>query len=430
MKHAGVLTVFRRVSRSYRRPLLPLVASAVSFVCVTGVAVAQSAAPPASPAQTQLAVPASLNVDILYLGRQYNEPPPLSLLDKIVTDQGIQGARIALLENAQTGRFVNQNYHLSEMILPLDADFKAKARAALATHKLIIADLEKDDLLALADMPEAKDAIIFDIRTSDDGLRQEQCRSNVFHFLPNTAMRTDALAQYLVWKHWPNWLLVSGKQPADIAYADDVKQSAHKFGAKVVDERFYTYAAGSRRTDTGHQQVQQQLPLVTQSAPPYDVVFVADDSQVFGEYMPYRTWEPRPVVGTAGLIATAWARAYEEQGGTQLQNRFERKVGRIMTERDYSAWLGIRAFGEAILRSNTIQLAALRTYLLSDRFGVAGYKSESMNFRKWDQQLRQPVLLTSARDLVSVSPQEGFLNPNYLTDTLGFDQPESKCHFK
>ena len=82
-----------------------------------------------------------------------------------------------------------------------------------------------------------------------------------------------------------------------------VKQSAHKFGAKVVDERFYTYAAGSRRTDTGHQQVQQQLPLVTQSAPPYDVVFVADESQVFGEYMPYRTWDPRPVVGTAGLIA-------------------------------------------------------------------------------------------------------------------------------
>jgi ABC transporter substrate binding protein (PQQ-dependent alcohol dehydrogenase system) len=422
VEYAAVMTAFRR-------SLLLLAGGVASVVCLGG-AFAQPAATPTAPAQSQPATPASLNVDILYLGRQYVEPLPLSLVDKVVTDQGIQGARIALLENAQTGRFVNQNYHLSEMILPLDADFKAKARGALATHKLIIADLEKDDLLALADMPEAKDAIIFDIRTSDDSLRQEQCRSNVFHFLPNTAMRTDALAQYLVWKHWPNWLLVSGKQPADIVYADAVKQSAHKFGAKVVDERFYTYAAGSRRTDTGHQQVQQQLPLVTQSAPPYDVVFVADQSQVFGEYMPYRTWDPRPVVGTAGLIATAWARPYEEQGGTQLQNRFERKVGRIMTERDYSAWLGIRAFGEAILRSNTIQPAALRTYLLSDRFGVAGYKSESMNFRKWDQQLRQPVLLTSARDLVSVSPQEGFLNPNYLTDTLGFDQPESKCHFK
>jgi ABC transporter substrate binding protein (PQQ-dependent alcohol dehydrogenase system) len=172
------------------------------------------------------------------------------------------------------------------------------------------------------------------------------------------------------------------------------------------------------------------LPLVTQNAPAYDVVFVADESQVFGEYMPYRTWDPRPVVGTAGLIAVAWHRSFEEYGGTQLQNRFEREVGRIMTERDYSAWLGVRAFGEGILRSNTVQPAALRAYLLSDKFGVAGYKDEAMNFRPWDLQLRQPIILASARDLVSVSPQDGFLNPNYLTDTLGFDKPESKCHFQ
>ncbi|MEW6435665.1 MAG: ABC transporter substrate-binding protein [Pseudomonadota bacterium] len=431
VERAALGTAFRRMWHFLQRSVLWLVAAGILPFAAAATSMAQQPAPAAAPpAQAAPAQPAPLNVDILYLGRQYVEPPPLSLLDKIVTDQGIQGARIALQENARTGRFVNQNYHLTEMILPLDADFKAKARAALATHKLIIADLEKDDLLALADMPEAKDAIIFDIRTSDDSLRQEQCRANVFHFLPETAMRTDALAQYLVWKRWPNWLIVSGKNPADIAYADDVKQSARKFGAKVVDERFYTYAAGSRRTDTGHQQVQQQLPLVTQNAPPYDVVFVADQSEVFGEYMPYRTWDPRPVVGTQGLIAVAWHRSFEEYGGTQLQNRFEREVGRIMTERDYSAWLGIRAFGEAILRSNTIQPAPLRAYLLSDHFGVAGYKGDAMNFRTWDLQLRQPIILASARDLVSISPQDGFLNPKYLTDTLGFDQPESKCHFK
>ncbi|REF87346.1 amino acid/amide ABC transporter substrate-binding protein (HAAT family) [Methylovirgula ligni] len=424
MEHAELKAAFRRALRICSRSMLMPAAGLVLFIGGVVPDVAQPA--PATPA----AQAPSLNVDILYLGRQYNEPPPLSLLDKIVTDEGIQGARIALQEDALTGRFVNQTYHLSEMILPLEDDFKAKARAALATHKLVIADLEKDDLLALADMPEAKNAIIFDIRTSDDSLRQEDCRANVFHFLPSRAMRTDALAQYLVWKRWTNWLLVSGKHPDDLAYAEAVKRSARKFGAKIVDERFYTYAAGSRRTDTGHQQVQQQLPLVTQNAPPYDVVFVADESEVFGEYMPYRTWDPRPVVGTAGLIAVAWHRSFEEYGGTQLQNRFEREVGRIMTERDYSAWLGIRAFGEAVLRSNMVQPAALRAYLLSDRFGVAGYKDESLNFRPWDLQLRQPVILASARDLVSVSPQEGFLNPNYLTDTLGFDKPESKCHLQ
>jgi len=31
---------------------------------------------------------------------------------------------------------------------------------------------------------------------------------------------------------------------------------------------------------------------------------------------------------------------------------------------------------------------------------------------------------------VSVSPQEGFLHPTNVTDTLGFDQPETKCKFK
>ncbi len=401
---------------------LPLIGGIVSG------AAQQPPAPPATQAPAAPAQLAPLHVNILYLGRQYEEPPPLSLLDKIVTDNGIQGARIALEDNNRTGRFINQDYRLSEMILSLDADFRAQAKAALASgQKLIIADLEEPDLLALADMPEAKDAIILDIRTSDDDLRQEQCRSNVFHILPSWAMRADALAQYLLWKKWTRWLLVSGKNPADLGYAAAVKRAAARFGSKIVDERTYTYAAGSRRTDTGHEQVQQQMPLLTQSAPPYDVVFVSDESETFGEYLPYRTWDPRPVVGTQGLIAVAWHRSFEEYGGTQMQHRFEREVGRIMTERDYSAWLGVRAFGEAATRINSAKPADIRAYFLSDRFELPGYKGEGMNFRTWDLQLRQPVLLASARDLVSVSPQEGFLHPKYLTDTLGYDQPETKC---
>jgi hypothetical protein len=32
--------------------------------------------------------------------------------------------------------------------------------------------------------------------------------------------------------------------------------------------------------------------------------------------------------------------------------------------------------------------------------------------------------------VVSVSPQEGFLHPVTTLDTLGYDQPETKCHLK
>ncbi|MGH6675178.1 MAG: ABC transporter substrate-binding protein, partial [Xanthobacteraceae bacterium] len=159
----------------------------------------------------------------------------------------------------------------------------------------------------------------------------------------------------------------------------------------------------------------------------YDVVVVADESETFGDYLPYRTWDPRPVVGTQGLYAVAWARPFEEYGGTQLQHRFEREVGRVMTERDYSAWLAVRIIGEAVLHINSVKPADVRAYLLSDRFGVDGYKGEAMNFRAWDLQLRQPVLLVDPTELISISPQQGFLHPKYLTDSLGYDQPETKC---
>jgi ABC transporter substrate binding protein (PQQ-dependent alcohol dehydrogenase system) len=47
--------------------------------------------------------------------------------------------------------------------------------------------------------------------------------------------------------------------------------------------------------------------------------------------------------------------------------------------------------------------------------------------RPWNQQLRQPILLGDGRMIVSVSPQEGFLHQISVLDTLGFDQPETKC---
>ena len=65
------------------------------------------------------------------------------------------------------------------------------------------------------------------------------------------------------------------------------------------------------------------MPMLTQGAPDHDVVMVADESDVFGDYLLFRTAEPRPVAGTHGLVAVAWHRSFEEYAGTQMQNRFE-----------------------------------------------------------------------------------------------------------
>lgn len=401
---------------------LPRVASGAALIAIFSVSA--GAVEPA-PAQPQAP---TLSTTIVYLGKDYQEPPPLSLVDKEVKDKGIQGARIALEEDNRTGRLLGQHYDLLEAMVAANGNPAAKAKELLAQgHGIIVADLEAADLLAVADLPEAKNVLIFDVRTSDDALRQEQCRHNVFHIMPYWAMRADALAQYLMWKRWRHWVLIVGKSPADQGYAAAVRRAAARFGAKIVAERPYAFEAGSRRTDTGHQQIQSQMPMLTQGAPDHDVVIVADEADVFGDYLLFRTAEPRPVAGTHGLVAVAWHRAFEEYAGTQMQNRFERKAGRIMTERDYTAWLAVRIVGEAVTRTGKDAPDVLRAYILSDKFEVAGFKGQGMNFRRWDLQLRQPILIAGPRALVSISPQEGFLHPKYLTDTMGFDEPETKC---
>jgi ABC transporter substrate binding protein (PQQ-dependent alcohol dehydrogenase system) len=376
-------------------------------------------------------IPAAVKVRLIYLGKAYDEPVPLSLVDKVLTDNGVQGARLATGDNNKSGRFLGQDFELVEAIVPKDADVADKAKEILATgEKLVIADLEAPDLLAIASLAEAKDALIFNIRAKDESLRQEQCRPNLFHITPDWAMHADALAQYLIWKKWDRWLLLKGIASTDEEYAEAVKRAARRFGGEIVEERSYKFETGNARTDSGHQQIQTQMPSVTQGAPDHDVVWVADTVEGFGEYVPYRTYVPKPVVGTQGLIATAWHRSYEQYAGMQMQNRFERFAKRVMTERDYSAWLAVRAIGEAVIRTSKTDLAELRGYILSDQFELAGFKGEGLSFRRWDHQLRQPILITGPRSLVSMSLQEGFLHEKNLTDTLGYDEPETKCKFR
>ncbi|MEO7051761.1 MAG: ABC transporter substrate-binding protein [Rhodanobacter sp.] len=399
-------------------------------------ALALSATSVATPAGTQHASASSAKSNEVvthyaYLGKEYREPAPLSLLKPaVIPDEGLAGVRLGTNYNNLAGKFLGLKFVLDETMLPQDGDVVTAAKKLLASGQhLIIADLKAPDLLAIANLPEAKDAIILNIRAQDDVLRQTQCRSSVFHLIPSDAMLTDALAQYLVWKKWTRWFLVRGKHPADIEYANDIKRSAKLYGAKIVTERAYELETGARRVDTGYQEIQTQMPMLTRGVPSYDVAFVADKSNSFGLYLQYRTTDPRPVVGTDGLVATAWGAAYESYAAQTLHDDFVKLAHREITVRDYEGWLATHLLEMAVQQGKAINVAAIRKYITLDNLKLAGYKGEGMNFRSWDNQLRQPILLMDPLSLVSISPQPGFLHPNYNTDTLGFDEPQSLCKF-
>lgn len=368
---------------------------------------------------------------VVYLGKEYEEPLPLSYSEEIITDKGIQGARLMLKEGNQAGNFVGHAFELEEAIVPEDGDVVAKAKEQLAAgNRFFLADLEPDDLLAVSDLPEAKDALIMNIRSSATKLRQEECRQNVFHIIPDYAMRADAIAQYLIWKKWPRWYMVRRDTEKDQDYAAQVKRSAARFGGMVVEDHLYDLPPGARNLDSGHQQIQQQMAQETERSPDHDVVWAINSDDDFGDYLMYRTTRARPVVGTQGLQATAWDKSYTESGGMHFQNAIPKLAKRKPVERDYTAWLGFRSLSDAAMKSGKVDPKGVKSYMLSDEFKLEAFKGQALSFRAWDQQMRQPIILGGGtRVPVTTSPQEGFLHPTNLTDTLGFDKPETKCKF-
>lgn len=407
------------------------VASVGWFVSLSVLALFSASAsaqtPPAASASPALAGD-KLKISIVLAREMRERPLPLSLLDLPPADDGLAGGKLGIADNNTTGRFLNQEFSLEvvEATKPdaLIADVQAKVAAGM---QFVIVDAAPTTILAMADALKDKSVLLLNASSTDDNLREEDCRANVMHTAPTRSMLTDALAQYLAWKKWREWFLVLGSQPEDKLFADALRRSAKRFGAKIVDERTFQYDPGSRRTDGGFEQIQQQIPTFTQGAKPHDVVVVADEGELFGEYLPFRTWDPRPVAGTAGLTAAPWHPSLELWGGTQFQNRFKRQSNRSMRTLDYNVWLAVRAVGEATSRQKTGDLKTLVAYMRSPAFELAAFKGVKTTFRDWNGQLRQPLIITTAKILVSVSPQAGFLHQLTELDTLGFDKPETKC---
>jgi ABC transporter substrate binding protein (PQQ-dependent alcohol dehydrogenase system) len=378
-------------------------------------------------ATSSLAAANTLDVKIGYLGRA-EKTETISLVEMPAANDGYAGAQLAIDDNNTTGKFLNQSFSLQQLQLKENDDpVAAVTQLADRGVSLIVTDLPADMLLKGADAARQRGVLIFNAGAIDDRLRQEDCRPNLIHTAPSRAMLADGLAQYLVWKHWTRWLLVVGSHPPDQLYADALRRAAAKFGAKIVQERVFKDTGGARRTDSGLVQIQSQIPLFTQSAPSYDVLVAADESQVFADYLPYRTADPRPVAGSAGLESTTWDAAFDQWGAIQLQDRFVRTFSRRMTALDMQAWTAVRMIGEAVTRVNSADPKTIFDYIKGPDFALAAFKGRKLTLRDWDLQLRQPILLADGRTVVSVSPQEGFLHQFSELDTLGIDRPESKC---
>jgi ABC transporter substrate binding protein (PQQ-dependent alcohol dehydrogenase system) len=366
-------------------------------------------------------------VNVGLLARKTPTPPTFSL-NAVPKDEGFAGARAAINDNDTTGRFTGQRYTLVEAVLD-DGDSPVAAAEKLVQDgtSLIAVNLPADEVVAVADALRGRNAILFNIGAPDDALRGTDCRANVFHIAPSRAMLTDALAQFLARKRWRKLFLVVGPKPADKAYADAMRQAARKFGLTIAAEK--TWDFGPLAQTKGDSPASADALVFTRGID-YEVAVVADESGEFGDYIPYRTWDPRPVAGTQALVPSSWHPTHEYWGAAQLQNRFRRAAQRPMRPVDYQAWVAVRAIGEAVTRVSRSDAGEIGRFMRGPDFNLAAFKGVPLSFRPWDNQLRQPILIAQPHALVSVAPEAGFLHQRTPLDTLGVDQSESPCRFQ
>lgn len=362
---------------------------------------------------------------IVYLGvadDPYYEPQPtytgLSLKDR---KRPLSGAQVAMRGTRVLGRALGLAFELEEIMLDEGASaFQAVRQAREAGALAVLLDLPAEEMQEVLSEEGDGGGLLFNIRHRAREWRGERCAPALLHTIPSHDMASDALAQHLRYRNWSRVLLLRGTTPEDDEVAAAARRSIAKFGLTLADERVFELSNDPRQRELNN------VALLTGDAR-YDIVWVVDSEGEFGRYIPYATYEARPVVGSEGLTAQAWHWTFERHGAPQLNQRFRSLDDRDMTSEDWAAWVAVRAVVEAVQRTGAAEQEKVADFVRSDALSLDLYKGAPGSFRSWNGQLRQPILIATHNAVIALAPLPGFEHRTDTLDTLGVDSPESEC---
>jgi ABC transporter substrate binding protein (PQQ-dependent alcohol dehydrogenase system) len=286
--------------------------------------------------------------------------------------------------------------------------------------KFILLDFPASELLKITNKIIELNITSINVSSKNNELRSSKCNKNLFHTIPSERMLSDSLAQYLSEKKWRKILVLTGPLEIDKLKSNSFIESAKQFGLKIIDNRKFVLGNDPRARE------QNDLDFLTGSAK-YDAVYIADTLKEFSYRVPFATHNPAIVIGSSGLIPRAWHWSYLRHGAPQVHGRFERMHKRRMTEEDWAAWVAMRAIAEAIVRFKDNENFSFNDAFINKEFKLDGSKGPVLNFRSWNRQLRQPIMLSTENWVTSIAPLSSFIHRENNLDTIGMDNKTSKC---
>ena len=382
------------------------------------------------PAQTQQAEPQMFRIGYIQIPDdiRYAREFVYARIPAVPRYRPLLGAQLALNEANENGRFLGIQY---EMLVHDGTDIDEIAawirqvRDEQGVHFFVL-DLGTEDIKALTQATRGEDVVLINATDSDDTLRGEFCAPHLLHTAPSYAMILDALTQYLVFQSWVRILVLQGPMPDDAKLVAALQRSARRNGLTILDVRPFVSSNDPRERELNN------VRLMTAGARDYDVVFIADSDGEFGRYVPYQTVRARPVVGTTGLVAASWHWTFERHGAPQINSRFYRLAEasgnpRFMYGPDWAAWAAVRSAATATARTRSVDYQINIDYMRSDQLRFDGYTGFQLDFRTWDNQLRENILISTSDAVIARAPLDKFEHAINDLDTLGVDRSETAC---
>ena len=178
------------------------------------------------------------NIDILYVKLHAEMSAEPLLLKQPADNKTLAGAKLAIEDSNTTGRFLKQHYQLT-VVEDNNADgVISQLKRLLSVQEApgtVLVDVPENAFNAVSEVIRGSGALVMNISSREDALRQSQCAEKVLHTVPSRAMLADAMTQYLMSRRWREWFLVSGNSDGDKALASALQRSAKRFGAKIVE---------------------------------------------------------------------------------------------------------------------------------------------------------------------------------------------------
>jgi len=334
----------------------------------------------------------------------------------------VEGARIAIADMKIITDTANVQLSLDEQQANDAKDAIAKLQAmAAGGERFAILDLPGDIVAQVGPALANTKLTLLNATAPQDALR-EMCMPNMLHVAASDRMLGDSYAQFLRHRNWLKVLLLQGDQPRDKEMADAFQQSADRLGITIAARKQFTLS-----TDPANRENNDTM-LVTGGLD-YDVIYIADSLGEYSRKLNYNTLLPRPVIGSTGLTASEWHWSWDQDSATQITLRFQRtsQDHRAMSGYDWDTWMAFKAVATAYAKAHSTNPDKIDAFLKGRRLKLDGSKGLELDFRPWDKQLRMPIVLATSDSTVGTAPFDEFLHEGNELDSLGVDQPESKC---